>query len=86
MPNSNTLNFFYTNYTISFTPENIPVLLGKRCFQHAAVGAGTNIRQIMIKVLNMFMTFRVGFSFTFRHLKPLLYGCLFAILISRLPF
>lgn len=40
----------------------------------------------MDKVLSMFMTFRVGFSFTFRHLKPLLYSCLFAILISRLPF
>lgn len=40
----------------------------------------------MDKVLNMFMTFRVEFSFAFRHLKPLPYGCLFAIWILRLPF
>lgn len=40
----------------------------------------------MDKVLNTFMTFRVGFSFTFRHLKPLLYGCVFAVWISRLSF
>ena len=67
-------NFFYTRECSSLAWQKALPVRSSGCLYKYQ-------RQIMDKVLSMFMTFRVGFSFTFRHLKPLLYGCLFAILI-----